>query len=59
MNKKINDITFREFHRELLGIDCYKNGRLVPRFILFYKGYNVLNILRNKTDLALRERKKK
>ena len=55
---KRNGLTFIEFHSALLGFDCFIKDKKAYKFILFYKGYKVENILLGATDIELRIRKK-
>lgn len=53
---KFHKNTFIEFHSALLGCDCFIKGKKAYKFILFYKGYKIEDILLGKTDVELRIR---
>ena len=52
--KKINNLTFLEFHTELLGIECIRKGKVVAKWELFWSGYNIYEIFLKQTDIVLK-----
>jgi len=42
------------FHQNLSGYDYFKNGKFVPRYILYWSGYNSEMIKTGKTDIKIR-----
>ena len=50
---KINNLTFFEFHIELLGIECRRNGEVIAKWELFWSGYNLYEIFLKQTDIEL------
>lgn len=57
MNK--NDKSYLEFHLDLYGKELYKKGKKVPRFILFWSGYDSDKILLGRTDIEVRDKIKR
>lgn len=51
--KKINNLTFIEFHTELLGIECRRKGEIVHKWELFWSGYNIYKLFLRETDIEL------
>lgn len=51
--KKINNLTYFEFHTELLGIECKRKGKFVAKWELFWSGYNLYELLLRQTDIEL------
>jgi hypothetical protein len=51
--KKINNLTFLEFHTELLGIKCIRKGKSVAKWELFWSGYNLYELLLKQTDVQI------
>lgn len=39
------------FHSNLMGMNLYKNGELIPKYIVFWSGYNSHNILIGKSKI--------
>ena len=52
---RINDLTFLQFSNAFIGylVCSKKTGTIVPKFILFWKGYSVSEV---KTKFELRQR---
>lgn len=47
--KLVNGISFFSFHSELRGYDFYsKHSGIIPKFILFYKGYTTEDLIYNR-----------
>lgn len=57
--KKINNLTFFEFHTELLGLECFLNGKVIPKYIVFYRKYNLYEMFLNQSEIKLVEKKKR
>ncbi|WP_233881841.1 hypothetical protein [Tenacibaculum piscium] len=56
MNKRES---YWEFHWSLCGFNYFRKGQQIPRFILYWQGYDSFNILQGKTDIELRIRPKR
>ena len=41
MKKRQTNAGFLEFHTSLMGYDFEQNGKIIPKYILFYRGYRV------------------
>jgi hypothetical protein len=45
MKKRKTNSGYFEFHKELMGLDIYINHVLMPKYVLFYMGYDSNKII--------------
>jgi hypothetical protein len=48
MKKRKTNRGYFEFHKELMGVDVYVNYILMPKYVLFYMGYDSTKIILKK-----------
>lgn len=57
MKKRTNNDDWFDFFSNLMHLNIYKRGVLVPKYILYWKGYMSQNIKANKyPNLTIKER---
>lgn len=44
MSEKLTNRNWFDFHIKLLGFDFFRQGKFIPKYFLFYRGYDA-NIL--------------
>ena len=50
MIKPRTNSKWRKFHSLLMGSDVFINNRLIPKYILYYKGYDATKIIFGRYD---------